>query len=70
MDVFVFRTNVNDAGAAECICREILTTKRVHRVNFDLHDHEKILRVESTEPVSEVVRQLVQRKGYECDELN
>jgi hypothetical protein len=69
MTVFVFKTNVKDASVAAVICRDIGASEGVWRVNFDLHDDDKILRVEAGTPVAELVCDMVRNRGFVCDEL-
>ena len=67
--VFVFGTNVQDPGAAASICKAIGANRIVHSVNFDLNDHEKILRVEANAEVKAFVRSIVTNQGFNCYEL-
>jgi len=65
----VFKTNVKKKSQA----KEILTVLQQHfpcsKMNFDLHDCDKILRIEGEKFVIEKVMALVKEKGYCCDIL-
>ena len=65
----VFKTNVKKKSQA----KEILAVLQQHfpcsKINFDLHDCDKILRIEGEKFVSEKVMALVKERGYYCDIL-
>lgn len=71
MTVQIFKTNVRDPLAASHI--SLLLQRRFpdRKINFDLEDCDKILRVEGHQgPVQEAdIRLLVTRYGYHCEAL-
>jgi hypothetical protein len=68
--VEVFKTNVNGAELAE----ELVSTLRVRfpfsKINFDLEDCDKILRVEDHQVCVKTVIELVNRRGFDCEMLS
>jgi hypothetical protein len=65
----VFKTNVQEQGKAD----ELVVLLKQHfpagRINFDLHDCDKILRVEANHIEPEKVMKLVKEKGFACTVL-
>jgi hypothetical protein len=68
--VEVFKTNVHKVEMAE----QLVSTLRVRfpfsKVNFDLEDCDKILRIEDKEVCAESIIELMNLKGFECEVLN
>ncbi|MGN6495123.1 MAG: hypothetical protein ACTHLE_24260 [Agriterribacter sp.] len=68
--VEVFKTNVQEKAAAN----EIVELLRLHfpgsRINFDLHDCDKILRIEGGNIPASTVIDLVHKNGFFCDVLD
>lgn len=64
--VEIFRTNILDPGQAEHIVATLRHSFPEWRVNVDLDDCDKILRVEGLEIVSPEVENLVRKLGYDC----
>ena len=67
----VFKTNVHDKVTAEHIIETISLQFPEVFINFDLEDHDRILRIESEGdalPVGDVIT-LMNTKGYECEVL-
>ncbi len=67
--VEVFRTNVEDPFAADMIVAELLAFFPHYRINFDLEDCDKILRVAGAGVHAPAVAQVVRRKGFVCEVL-
>ena len=67
--VEVYKTNVTALTDA----REIIAVLKSHfpetRINFDLDDCDKILRVEGPEIPTEMIAELVSQKGFACKAL-
>ena len=67
--VEVYKTNVTALTDA----REIIAVLKLHfpetRINFDLDDCDKILRVEGPEIPTEMIAELVSQKGFACKAL-
>ena len=64
--VEVFKTNVNEVSEARKITALLLQHFPDSRINFDLHDCDKILRVEGKDLLIEKVVVLVNENGYFC----
>lgn len=67
--VEVFRTNVEKEEDALKIINLVLEHFPESRVDFDLKDEDKILRIEGNRFVSEEICQLVTYFGFFCEEL-
>lgn len=67
--VEVFKTNVMRKAAANRLIAQLALLFPGSRVNFDLEDCDKVLRVEGLGICSEKTITLLQGEGYECLEL-
>ena len=67
--VEVFKTNVQDRELAEHIASILRSKFAFSRINFDLEDCDKILRVESKQICVETVIEIVSTLGFECEVL-
>lgn len=65
----VFKTSVEKETDALFIINLVLEHYPESRVNFDLEDCDKILRIEGVRFISEEIIQLVQLHGFYCEEL-
>jgi hypothetical protein len=64
--VEVFKTNVQERLQAESLVAVLLQQFPLYRINFDLHDCDKILRVEGEDiPQHSIIRAIAER-GYQC----
>lgn len=68
--VEVFKTNVGNGERAE----ELIARLRVHfpdsRINFDLEDCDRILRIEDRQVCVETIIEFASANGFECEVLN
>jgi hypothetical protein len=68
--VEVFKTNVDRSELAD----QVILRLRVHfpssKINFDLEDCDKILRIEDQEVCSDTIIDLLKTSGVECEALN
>ena len=66
----VFKTNVQEFSDA----RHLVTLLQTHfpdsKVNFDLDDCDKVLRVEAPQVITETIMTLVTQKGFLCTMLD
>jgi hypothetical protein len=62
----VFKTNVGDRQEAERMVRILQTVFPGARINFDLHDCDKILRLEGDTFTVEKVIAVVEHYGFDC----
>jgi hypothetical protein len=67
--VEVFKTNVLDKRTAEKISVELTILFPNARINFDLDDCDRILRVESERITPTEVAQVLSSKGFVCEVL-
>ena len=65
----VFKTNVEQANDANSIVQLLLQHFPGSRVNFDLYDCDKILRVEGKDFSIDKVMLLVHKSGFRCEVL-
>lgn len=65
----VFKTNVKRKSDAGKIIATLLQHFPSSKINFDLSDCDKILRVEGEQLLTEKIMILVKEKGYDCDIL-
>jgi hypothetical protein len=69
MNVEVFKTNVNEIELSEVLIRQVLNHFPDSRVNFDMEDCDKILRVEAAHIVPEKIIEILNTNGYSCEVL-
>lgn len=66
----LFKTNVNDADAKECLIRLLEQFFPGCRITIDMHDCDKVLRLEGLNVQVETVKQLMHERGFHCSELD
>lgn len=67
--VEVFKTNVTRKAVANRLIAQLALLFPGSRVNFDLEDCDKVLRVEGLDLCCEKIIALLKGEGYECLEL-
>ena len=70
MEVLVFKTNVRSKKHINVIANELQQFEDINRWNFDLHDKDKILRIEADDLSPSIIERTLQCAGYYCKELN
>jgi len=65
----VFKTNIQDALQAKSLVAFLLHHFPDSRVNIDLHDCDKVLRIEGCDFLPAKVMMLVKEKGFVCSLL-
>lgn len=65
----VFKTNVEESVQAKKMVDILLQHFPGNKINFDLHDCDKILRVEGKSFCAERIMTLVIENGFSCDIL-
>jgi len=65
----VFKTNVEEMAQAKRIIDLLLEHFPGHKINFDLHDCDKVLRVEGKNLMPEKIMGLVVESGFRCNLL-
>lgn len=69
MTVEVFKTNVQEKDEAAKIINMLRQHLPDRRITFDLHDCDKVLRVEGRTFDTEQVKLMVRQNGFYCAEL-
>lgn len=69
MSIEVFKTNVKSRVAAEKLAARLKQLFPDSRVNFDLDDCDRVLRIEGINICCEKTISLLKAGGYECGEL-
>ncbi len=64
--VEVFKTNVNEASQARLLIAKLLQHFPDHIIHIDLHDCDKVLRVQGENFTMEKVLDFVREHGYDC----
>ena len=67
--VEVFKTNVQDRELAEQLASILRDRFAFSKINFDLQDCDKILRVEGSQICVETVIEILSTHGLECEVL-
>jgi hypothetical protein len=67
--VEVFKTNVGEKRTGEYLISKLLVHFPGCRINFDLQDCDRILRVEGRQIRSEKVIEVMNTNGYQCQVL-
>jgi hypothetical protein len=67
--VEVCKTNIADKTTANKVTRDLYEHFPGGRINFDLDDCDKILRIECEKIVPEEVTGVLNRKGFLCEVL-
>lgn len=68
--VEVFKTDVYEEERSIIIVRKLLQYFPENKINFDLDDCDKILRIEGENILSERIMELVSEEGHECEILD
>jgi len=68
-DILVFKTNIKYKKQINAVRRHIESKPQIIKWNVDLHDIDKILRIESLDLHPAIIESLVQKAGYYCKEL-
>jgi hypothetical protein len=66
----VFKTDIGDEDQASEVRMLLLQHFPSSRINFDLHDCDKVLRIAGSNLSAETIIQLVQSKGVACNLLD
>ena len=65
----VFKTNIEERSQAERLIALLLDHFPGHRINVDLHDCDKVLRIEGCNFVPARIMTLVNEHGFMCSVL-
>ena len=67
--VEVFKTNVKKAGEARRMISALLHHFPDKKINFDLNDCDKVLRVEGENIINCRIKDILLENGFVCEEL-
>ena len=67
--VEVFKTNVRSIRKAELIIQRLAEEFPAHKINFDLNDCDKILRVQGKNILQREIINVVTALNYQCEIL-
>lgn len=67
--VEVFKTNVRSIRKAKLIVQKLADEFPAHKINFDLNDCDKILRVQGKNILQEEIINVVTALNYQCEIL-
>ena len=65
----VFKTNVQDSSEAEIIIKKLLEHFPEAKINFDLEDYDKILRIENNYIKPENIIKILNSFFFKCEIL-
>jgi hypothetical protein len=65
----VFKTTVTSNRIASAVAQDIRRIYPAAKVNFDLEDCDRVLRVEAHDVCDKTILALLLRKGHRCEEL-
>jgi hypothetical protein len=68
--VEVFKTNVHQHNHAIMLLSILLEQFPMFKINFDLEDCDRILRVEGTNISAQKIIELLRSSGYQCEVLS
>lgn len=66
----VFKTNVSEVERSKAILQELLVHFPDNKINFDLEDCDKILRVEGKHILPDKIMELLNAAGHQCEILD
>ena len=69
MSVLVYKTNIFKPARAKNILEKLSNHFPEHKINFDLEDSDKILRMEGTYVNPEILKTIMHGIGFTCEEL-
>ena len=67
--VEVFKTNVRNTREAKRVIQKLAEAFPGHRINFDLSDCDRILRIQGTAILEEKIISIVTSLHYNCETL-
>jgi len=69
--VEIFKTNVHDEKEADKLVNFLLSINSIYKINFDLEDEDKILRVEANQltiDIDIIIENMI-GWGYNCEKI-
>ncbi len=68
--VEVFKTNVYEEERSKALLQRLLVHFPDNKINFDLEDCDKILRVEGKDILPEKIMEILNEAGHDCEILD
>ncbi|MGC4021718.1 MAG: hypothetical protein QM734_07130 [Cyclobacteriaceae bacterium] len=68
--VEIFKTDIGHRSVASKIKVELMVLFPDCKINFDLDDCDRILRIESAVEIGKEIEQVMKNKGFYCEELH
>jgi hypothetical protein len=68
--VEVFKTNVYEEERSKTLLQKLLVHFPDNKINFDLEDCDKILRVEGKNILPERIMEILNEEGHDCEILD
>lgn len=69
MEILVFKTNIRNKKQLGLLMPHLQKIQGIHQWNVDMHDRDKILRVQSINVAPHTIENTVRQAGYQCEEL-
>ena len=69
MKISVFKTNIQYKKQVRKISPLLNSISDINRWNIDLHDCDKVLRIEADKHLFKEITNLIKQAGYHCEEL-
>lgn len=69
MDILIFKTNLLNTAMVDRAKPLLQNISGIQRWNVDIHDCDKILRIEANSLSARQVENILQNAGYYCEEL-
>ena len=69
MNILVFKTNIRYKKQLRQVQPWLNKIEGLYKWNVDFHDHDKVLRLETTDVSPIKIQSLLNQLGYYCEEL-
>lgn len=70
MNILVFKTNIEDVKQVRKLSPHLSKVQGILKWNVDLHDRDKILRIEADDLLPHSIERILKDAGYYCAELD
>ena len=69
MEILVFKTNIRNKKQLSVVMPHLEKIRGIHQWNVDMHDKDKVLRVQSIDVAPHTIESTLRQAGYVCEEL-
>ena len=69
MEILVFKTNIRNKKQLSVVMPHLQKIRGIHQWNVDMHDRDKVLRVQSIDVAPHIIECTLRQAGYQCEEL-